>query len=87
MVMATDYGWLKDPRGRRSALALVHTAVRRGDLEGPGEELAARRAALMAALEGLFDDPGCRPAERMRIVRIFGAMMELDPLSRLVRAD
>ena len=69
---AGPFEWLKNPRGRRSALANVHTAVRRGWLAG--DEVADRRAALVDALFELDADPTLRPRERIRILRIVLAM-------------
>jgi hypothetical protein len=77
------FSWLRDPWNRRSALATVHTAVRRGWLDGP--EMAGRRSALVDALVGLMDDPTVRPAETLRIARIFAAMQGAQPPSRLLR--
>lgn len=78
-----SFEWLKEPRGRRSALATIHKAVRAGWMDGP--EMAGRRAALVDALVGLMDDPTVRPREAFRIVRIFAAMAGAQPFSRLLR--
>lgn len=83
MMQVVDFDWLKNPRGRRSALATVHTAVRRGWLAGP--EHAERRGALVAVLVELERDPALRPREHIRIIRIFATMMGAEPLSRLLR--
>lgn len=72
--MQNDFGWLTNPRGRRGSLALVHTAVRRGWLSGPG--LADRRAELVRRLAELAADPATRPREVIRLNRILMAMRE-----------
>lgn len=77
------FEWLKNPRGRRSALATIHQAVRRGWLAG--SEMVERRSALVAALVELERDPTLRPREFIRIGRIFAMMMGAEPLSRLVQ--
>jgi hypothetical protein len=68
------FDWLADPKHRRSALRSVHTAVRRGWLDGPGPELAARRQALYDALAALVDDDATPIIEICRIAKILWAM-------------
>lgn len=83
MTDADAFEWLKNPRGRRSSLVGVHTAVRRGWLAG--DEMAGRRKALVDALVGLLDDPTLRPNEEIRIIRIFQAMLSGgEPPSRVI---
>src|SRR5262249_44822358 len=66
-----SFDWVENPRGRRGALRLIHAAVCRGWLEGPGDELMERR--LVTALGDLLDDPHLTPREVIRIGRIFAA--------------
>ena len=66
-----DFAWLHDAGRRRSALAEVHRAIRDGWLDGP--EMARRRAALIAALDGLEAEE-LRPREYRLVCRIHRAL-------------
>jgi len=84
MVKREPFDWLADPRCRRSALRDVQAAVRRGWFDGPGPILVERRAALLAVLGALLDDPSLRPLEFLRLSRIFTTMGMRD-LEREIR--
>ena len=68
------FDWLDNPRRRRGALVAVRMAVRRGWLDGP--DLAERRAALVARLAALAEDPTLGPRELLAVFRIITAMGE-----------
>jgi hypothetical protein len=63
------FSWLCEPRGRRSALALVELAVRRGWLDRPGRD-QAHRAILVAVLARLGADPSLPARQAVRVARI-----------------
>lgn len=66
---AGRFEWLREPRGRRSALMDVEKAVRRGwdiDEEGRGD--------LVKELNALLESGGLSGRERFRVARIFMAM-------------
>ena len=65
--------WLDEPRLRRSALTLVHSAVRAGWLSS-NPSLVERRTELMGRLQAIADDPKSRSRERLRVLRIFAEM-------------
>jgi hypothetical protein len=70
------FEWLTDRPHRRGALRQIRTAIRRGWLDGP--EMAQRRAALMAALMQVQDDPHSTLREHIALAKIYIEMSELD---------
>lgn len=66
------YEWLNNPYRRRNSLRLVHSAVARRWLSGPGHD--RERAELCKRLADVLADPTTTPRELLRVGRIHATM-------------